>query len=185
MANISLFGLVLIFCITTSPVFCEYYSPTLPYKSEQEKITNLHFFFHDTHSGNNPSAVLVARPNATDSQPRTTFGDVYAVDNPLTAGPEITSELIGNAQGLYVSSDQDSLSLVLYVDFGFVKGEFNGSSLSVLSRNPVLETERELAIVGGKGKFRLAKGFAHLKTYFVNATSGDAIVEYNVTVVHY
>ncbi|XP_065869367.1 dirigent protein 4-like [Euphorbia lathyris] len=178
MAIISLFGLVLIFYITTSPVFCEYYSPTLPYKSEQEKITNLHFFFHDTHSGNNPSAILVARPNATDSQPRTTFGDVYAVDNPLTAGPEITSELIGNAQGLYVSSDQDSLSLVLYVDFGFVKGEFNGSS-------PVLETEGELAIVGGKGKFRLAKGFAHLKTYFVNATSGDAIVEYNVTVVHY
>ena len=70
------------------------------------------------------------------------------------------------------------------MDFGFTQGEFNGSSISVFSRNPITETERELAVVGGRGKFRMAKGFAHLKTYFVNFMSGDAIVEYNVTVIH-
>ncbi|WCJ35774.1 Disease resistance-responsive (dirigent-like protein) family protein [Euphorbia peplus] len=184
MENTSILSLLLIFSITTSPVFSQYYSQTVPYQSPPEKITNLHFFFHDTLSGKNPSAVLVARPNITASQSRTQFGEVYAVDDPLTVGPELTSEVIGNAQGLYVLSGQDLLSLVSYLDFGFTKGEFNGSSISVLSRNPVLETERELAVVGGRGKFRFAKGFAHLKTYFVNA-AGDAIVEYNVTIVHY
>ncbi|XVE67123.1 hypothetical protein DITRI_Ditri08aG0135300 [Diplodiscus trichospermus] len=169
------------------PVFCQYYySDSQPYVPAPEKVTNLHFFLHDTMSGKNPSAVKVARPNVTTAFNDTTssFGSVFATDDPLTVGPELTSEVIGNAQGLWVSTGQDVVSLVVYWDLGFTQGEFNGSSISVFSRNPITQTERELAVVGGRGKFRMAKGFAHLKTYFVNFTSGDAIVEYNVTVIH-
>lgn len=153
----------------------------------KEQVTNLHFFFHDILGGKNPSAVLVAKAKNTtigDKSP-TPFSTVFAVDDPLTVGPELTSEVIGNCQGLYASTGQDNLSLVVYFDFGFTKGEFNGSAISVFSRNPVLETERELAVVGGRGKFRMARGFAQLKTFSVNQTNGDAIVEYNVTVFHY
>ncbi|XVE67122.1 hypothetical protein DITRI_Ditri08aG0135200 [Diplodiscus trichospermus] len=140
----------------------------------------------DQKCGKNPSAVLVARANITvDDKSPSPFSSVFAIDDPLIVGPELTSEVIGNAQGLWVSTGRDIPTLVAYFDFGFTKGEFNGSSISVFSRNPISETERELAVVGGRGKFRMAKGFAQLKTYFVNVTNGDAIVEYNVTVFHY
>ncbi|KAH7664326.1 Dirigent protein [Dioscorea alata] len=153
----------------------------------KEKVTYLHFFLHDIISGSNPTAVLVAKPNNTNvgSGNPTPFGSVFAIDDPLTDGPELSSNVIGNAQGFYVSSSQDKLTLVLAVDFGFTTEEFNGSSISVFSRNPVLENDRELAIVGGRGKFRLARGFAKLHTYSLNGTNGDAIIEYNVTVFHY
>ncbi|KAJ0969024.1 hypothetical protein J5N97_021920 [Dioscorea zingiberensis] len=143
--------------------------------------------FRLARGGAHPTAVLVAKPNGTtivDGNP-TPFGSVFAIDDPITDGPDLDSQVIGNAQGLYVSSDQNKLSLVLFVDFGFTTGEFNGSSISVFSRNPVLEVDRELAVVGGRGKFRLARGFANLRTYSLNGTNGDAIIEYNVTVFHY
>ncbi|XVF45491.1 hypothetical protein PTKIN_Ptkin02bG0210900 [Pterospermum kingtungense] len=102
---------------------------------------------------------------------------------PLTVGPEPTSEVIGNAQGLEVFAGGDTTTVVVYLDYGFTKGDLNGSSISVFSRNPSIERERELAVVGGRAKFRMAEGFAPLKTYFVNQTT--VVVEYNVTVIHY
>ncbi|OMO92807.1 Plant disease resistance response protein [Corchorus olitorius] len=164
-----------------------YYSPSKPYVPPRHKVTQLHFFFHDTISGKNPSAILVARPNfptAFNDTPAP-FGSVFATDNPLTVGPNLTSGVVGNARGLWASTGQDALTLVIYWDLGFTQGKFNGSSISVFSRNPITETERELAIVGGRGKFRMAKGFALLKTYFVDFSTGDAIVECNVTVIHH
>ncbi|PPD81712.1 hypothetical protein GOBAR_DD21337 [Gossypium barbadense] len=160
----------------------DFYSHAGPYVPPPQKVTYLYFFLHDTMSGNNPSAVPIVSPNITTS---TGFGGVIAFDDPLTVGPDITSEVIGNAQGLWVSTGKDVLTLMAYLDIGFTKGEFNGSSISVFSRNPITESERELAVVGGKGKFRMAKGYAQLKTYTVNFKTGDAIVEYNVTVIHY
>lgn len=181
--------ILVVFTVTAMGPGCclGYYSHTLPYVSAPEKVTHLHFFLHDTISGKTPSVVKVARPNITTAFNDTPlpFGHVFATDDPLTVGPDLTSETIGNAQGLWASTGQDVLTLVVYWDLGFTQGEFNGSSISVFSRNPITETEREVAIVGGRGKFRMAKGFANLKTYFVNFTSGDAIVEYNMTVIHY
>ena len=179
---------ILVLSTATILTCCKgYYSDSLPYVPAPEKVTYLHFFLHDTMSGKNPSAVMVARPNMTTAFNDTPspFGSVFATSDPLTVGPDLTSKVVGNAQGLVVSTGQDVLSLVLYLDFGFTQGEFNGSSFSVFSRNPITQTERELAVVGGRGKFRMATGFAQLKTYFVNITSSDAIVEYNVTVIHH
>ncbi|KAE8692634.1 Dirigent protein 4 [Hibiscus syriacus] len=160
-----------------------YYSDDEPHVLAPKKVTKLHFYFHDTLSGKNPSAIIVSRPNTTIAS-NSIFGTVVAIDDPLTVGPEKTSDVVGNAQGLWVSTGRDVPCLTIYMDFGFTKGEFNGSSISVFSRNPITETERELAVVGGRGKFRMAQGFAHLKTYFLNPKNGDAIVEYNVTVIH-
>ncbi|XVF45489.1 hypothetical protein PTKIN_Ptkin02bG0210700 [Pterospermum kingtungense] len=160
-----------------------YYSDTVPYVPPPKKVTHLHFFLQDTLSGKNVSTVLVARPNITN--PPNGFGNVFATNDPLTVDPDPTSEVIGNAQGLDVSTGQDVVTLVLLFDFGFTKGEFKGSSFSVLSRNPILKKERELAVVGGRGKFRMATGFAQLKTCLANGTSGNAIVEYHVTLIHH
>ena len=179
---------MLVLCTAMAPACCQgYYSHSVPYVPSPEKVTHLHFFLHDTMSGKNASAVTVARPNMTTAFSNTPapFGSVLAVDDPITLGPDLTSEIIGNAQGLWVSTGQDVPSLVVYLDFGFTQGKFNGSSFSVFSRNPITQKKRELAVVGGRGKFRMATGFAQLKTYFGNITSGDAIVEYNVTLIHH
>ncbi|MBA0631067.1 hypothetical protein Godav_003097, partial [Gossypium davidsonii] len=76
---------------------------------------------------------------------------------PVTVGPNLTSKVVRNAQGLWVSTDQDVLTLVLYMDFGFTKGELNGYSINIFSRNPIVETERELAVIGGREKFKMEK----------------------------
>ncbi|KAM1794877.1 hypothetical protein ACFX11_035301 [Malus domestica] len=174
--------------VAVTPTHCSYHSHTLPNVHQEEKVTRLHFYLFDIISGDKPSAVEVARPYSTknDSSP-TPFGSVWAIDDPLREGPEATSKVIGNAQGLYVSSVQDEsrLGLVMYVDFGFTEGKFKGSSFSVFSRNPVMETNRELAVVGGRGRFRMARGLAKLKTSYLNVTNGDAIIEYKVTLIHY
>ncbi|KAL8204818.1 hypothetical protein R6Q57_010441 [Mikania cordata] len=69
-------------------------------------------------------------------------------------------------------------------NYVFDDERFNGSTLSVLGRNPVTSPVRELPVVGGTGVFRFASGYAEARTLFVNETNGDAIVEYNVYVLH-
>ncbi|XP_073290789.1 dirigent protein 4-like [Primulina huaijiensis] len=164
-----------------------YYSKTQPFSTLQEKTTHLHFYLHDTLSGKSPTAIQIASPNSTNSKDDPiSFGTLFAIDDPLTEGPELTSKLIGNARGMYLSSSQDDKfsTLVMYVDLGFSTGKFKGSSISVFSRNPITEKHRELAVVGGRGLFRMARGFIEVNTYYLNTTNGDAILEYNVTVVH-
>ncbi|XP_022726903.1 dirigent protein 4-like [Durio zibethinus] len=176
---------ILLLCIPTGPVYSQYYLKTVPCATKEKKVTNLHFFFHGTLGGKNPTAVTVARANITSND--NSFpapSNSIVVDNAsLTIGPEPTSEIIGYAQGLEVFSGQDRTTVVVYLDFGFTKGDLNGSSIGLFSRNPATEKERELAVVGGRGKFRMAKGFALLKTFSLDNIT--LIVEYNVTVIHY
>lgn len=156
--------------------------------AHHEKSTQLHFFLHDTLSGKDPSAALVGRgaahaPRRGDPVP---FSSLYAADDVLTEGPERQSRVVGSAQGLYVSSGKRRLSLVLGMDFELTDGPFNGSAFVVFSRNTVTRpVGRELAIVGGRGAFRMARGYALLRTYYLDSNNGDAIIEYNVTLFHH
>lgn len=149
----------------------------------KEKVTNLHFYYQEKLTGDNATIVLSGRPNDNASANFLTFGAVSVIDAHLTEGEDPNSPLIGHAQGLSVSAGQEQLMLVFVADFGFTAGEFNGSSISILSRNPLLETDRELAVVGGRGMFRMARGFAFL--HAVNVTADITKIEYNVTVFHY
>ncbi|KAK3194842.1 hypothetical protein Dsin_026152 [Dipteronia sinensis] len=78
---------------------------------------------------------MVALPNRTDKSP-TPFGSLFAFDDPLRIGSEPTSEVIGNAQSLYLSSSQDinQFDKMMYADFAFTTGKFKGSSFGVFSR---------------------------------------------------
>ncbi|XP_027103347.1 dirigent protein 22-like [Coffea arabica] len=148
----------------------------------KEKVTRLHFYFHDTVSGKSPTAVTAA--GAKLASP-TMFGLINTADDPMTVGPELNSTLLGRAQGIYASADQNEVGLAMYMNYYFTAGKYRGSTLSLLGRNAGLHSIREMSIVGGTGVFRLARGIATAKTYFVNATTADDIVEYNVVVVHY
>lgn len=155
---------------------CGWYAGSRFLDQKVEKTTNLHFFFHDTISGDNPTAIAIAGP-------QNGFGMTWMADDPLTEGPEITSKLIGRAQGVYGLASQTDAGLLMVLNYVFLDGQFNGSTLSVLGRNPILNNVREMPIVGGTGLFRFARGYARAHTHSYT-DKGDAIVEYNVTVIH-
>ncbi|GAB4853203.1 hypothetical protein Ancab_017390 [Ancistrocladus abbreviatus] len=178
-------AMVLIFFSVIIKTQGKYYSDTQLAEPRKPRKTDLQFYLHGVLSGSDPSAVLVAQPNRTiGAKSATLFGTLYAIDDTNTERPEPYSKVVGHAHGLYLSSSEDKLSLVMYVDFGFTTGKFNGSSISVFSRNPVSEGDIELAVVGGRKEFRMAKGFAQLKTHSFNTTAGDAVIKYKVTVYH-
>ncbi|KAL6124948.1 hypothetical protein ACLB2K_077456 [Fragaria x ananassa] len=58
-------------------------------------------------------------------------------------------------------------------------------TLSILGRNPFKNAMREMPIVGGSGVFRYARGYALARTFSFNPKTGDAVVQYNVSVLHY
>ncbi|KAJ7971411.1 Dirigent protein [Quillaja saponaria] len=151
---------------------------------KREKLSHLHFYFHDIVSGRNPTAVRVAEADVTNSS-STLFGATVMIDDPLTVQPEISSKLVGRAQGIYASASQTEAGLLMVLNFAFMEGKYNGSTLSVLGRNMVFSTVRELPIVGGSGLFRFARGYAQARTHWFDLKTGDAVVEYNAYVFHY
>ncbi|XVF24220.1 hypothetical protein REPUB_Repub13aG0109000 [Reevesia pubescens] len=146
-----------------------------------EKMTRLHFYFHDIVSGKNPTAMQIIRPQ---NKSVGSFGTTFIVDDPLTEKPEPTSKLVGRAQGIYALASQHDIGLLMVMNFVFSEGIYNGSAISILGRNAVLNIVREMPIVGGSGIFRFARGYALAKTVWFDQ-KGDAVVQYNVSVVHY
>ncbi|KAI3448835.1 hypothetical protein Pfo_005500 [Paulownia fortunei] len=143
-----------------------------------EKASHLHFYFHDIVGGKHPTAITVAGP-------KNAFGSTVIIDDPLTEGPEPGSKVVGRAQGMYSMSSQDGAALLMVINLAFKEGKYSGSSLSILGSNQFLEAVREMPIVGGSGVFRFARGYALAKTERFNVETGDAVVEYNVFVMHH
>lgn len=150
----------------------------------EEKTTHLHFYFHDRLAGTNATAVSVASASTTSSS-ATGFGGVAVVDDPLTEGPEVTSKLLGRGQGLYAGVGQEQHVLLMVLTFVFQTGKYNGSSLTLVGNDPIFDTVREMPILGGSGVFRLARGYALLRTITAFSSPGNVTVEHNVTVYHY
>ncbi|PON36252.1 Disease resistance response protein [Trema orientale] len=164
----------------------QYYKNLSPKKLElkQEKLTHLHFYFHDIVSGPKPTAVVVATAKSTNSS-STGFGIVAVLDDLLTGGPEPTSKPVGRAQGITSSASHSEIGLLMVLNYVFTEGKYNGSTLSILGRNAVFSAVREMPIVGGSGLFRFARGYAQARTHTFNTTTRNAVVEYNVYVLHY
>lgn len=153
---------------------------------QQKKVTqanntkHLHFFFHDILSGKNPTAVnIITPPDGSISS----FGRTMMIDDALTEGKESSSKVIGRAQGFYSVASQSDFAFLMVMTLSFVDGEYSGSTLSILGRNPVMNDVREMPVVGGTGKFRFARGYALAHTVWFDASTGDATVEYNVYVL--
>ncbi|XP_030547564.1 dirigent protein 22-like [Rhodamnia argentea] len=151
---------------------------TIPRK---EKLTHIHFFFHDILTGPNPSAITIVPPRSNLS---TLFGQVCVIDDPLTMGPDLNSGIIGRAQGLYSSASQEEAALLLAMNLVFTEGEHKGSTLTVLGRNSIFMKVREMPVIGGTGVFRFARGYVNARTYQFDMKTGLTIVEYDVYVWH-
>ncbi|XVF00914.1 hypothetical protein REPUB_Repub04eG0043000 [Reevesia pubescens] len=168
-------------CINEGSEEVDAWFQKLPYA--KEKVTKFHFFFHDRFAGKNVTSVRVAHA-ANTAKSATNFGLVFIMDDPLTEGLKPTSKELGRAQGLYAFSGQEELSLLMAMNLVFTSGEYNGSTLTVLGRNPAVP-HREFPIIGGSGVFRLARGVASARLRSFNMTTGKALIEYNVVVIHY
>ncbi|GMJ11865.1 hypothetical protein HRI_004855700 [Hibiscus trionum] len=178
---ISFFTFFSAFLITTNGQFSSESVITTSTK-RMEKTTRLHFYFHDNVSGKNPTAVKITRPHNKSAG---SFGTAYMADDPLTEKAESSSKLVGRAQGIYASASQHDAGLLMVMNFAFSEGTYNGSTLSILGRNEIFHTVREIPVVGGTGIFRFARGYALAKTVWYSIQDGNAVVEYNVSVVHY
>lgn len=152
-------------------------------QSPKEKLSHFKFYWHDIVSGPNPSSVAVVPPPWKNST--TAFGLVNMIENPLTLGPTMGSKLVGKAQGFYASSSQSEVDLLMAMNFAITEGKFNGSTITILGRNPVFNEVREMPVIGGSGLFRFARGYAQLRTHWFSPKTKDAIVEYNIYVLHY
>ncbi|CAH9082898.1 unnamed protein product [Cuscuta epithymum] len=151
---------------------------------KKEKASHFRFYWHDVLSGTKPTSVIVIPP-AKNSSPMTIFGQTNMMDNPLTIGPDLSSKCVGRAQGIYAAAGQDELGFLMVMNLAFIEGKYNGSTLTVLGRNPALQKVRELSIVGGSGLFRFARGYVEARTQWLDLKTGDATVQYDAYVLHY
>ncbi|CAA7396803.1 unnamed protein product [Spirodela intermedia] len=148
-----------------------------------QRQSHLRVYFHDIVSGRSPTVVQIARAARTNAS-ATFFGAAYVMDDPLTEGQEMSSRLVGRAQGLYVSASQRELGLIMAMNFVFTDGRYKGSTITLLGRNTPFSKVRELPVIAGSGLFRFATGYCRLTTHRLDLTTGDAVVEYNIFLLH-
>ncbi|PON76177.1 Disease resistance response protein [Parasponia andersonii] len=183
--TLTLFIFLIIFSFLSLTI--AYDNNTIPENNlgfKREKLTHLHFYIQDVVSGRNPSFVQVAEA-ATTNASSVSFGMVTVVDELLTAGPEPTSKQVGRVQGMIAFASQSEVGLLMTLNYVFTEGKYNGSTISILGRKANSLTVNEMPIVGGSGLFKFARGYAQLRPYKFNATSSDAVFEYNFYVLHY
>ncbi|XP_013591851.1 PREDICTED: dirigent protein 22-like isoform X2 [Brassica oleracea var. oleracea] len=147
----------------------------------KEKLTHLRVYWHDVISGPNPSAIVIKKHVAKNSF----FLVVTMIDNALTSDVPINSTLVGQAQGFYAGASQHETSFLMAMNFAFKIGKYNGSTITILGRNTIFSEVRKMPVVGGRGIFRLARGYVELRTKWFDQQSGDATVDDNCFVLHY
>lgn len=145
--------------------------------------THLHFFMHDVVAGSNPTAVQVVKGAAAAGStivPGMAFGDTSVIDDALTETSSPTSAAVGRAQGFYMMSSQSGVVLMVCANLLLTTGDHNGSTIAVVGRDDVMTDVRELSVVGGTGKFRMATGYVLWKT--TSMSGPDATIELDVYV---
>ncbi|CAA2940352.1 Hypothetical predicted protein [Olea europaea subsp. europaea] len=126
----------------------------------------------------------LAQPPAAKAELATSFGQIKVLDDLLTAGPDRNSKRVGRVQGLITSADFQESALKMNLNFIFTSGQYNGSTLCMLGRNPLGNQYRELAIVGCTGVFRMARGYAITNTYSYDVITNYGVLEYNIYVAY-
>ncbi|KAK6232321.1 hypothetical protein SCA6_002394 [Theobroma cacao] len=170
----SIFFLVLFAIISFSTIaivhqsdefFSRYISP-LSIGCKRQKLSHLYFYFHDTVFDKNAIVIRIAEAPSTNSS--SSFFRAEIMDDPLMIKPDVNSKMVGRAQGIYAFASQTNFSL--------------GSTFSVLGRNKVVSTMREMSIVGGIRVFRLAHGYVEARTHTFDLKTCNVVVECNVYV---
>ncbi|KAL0311230.1 UNVERIFIED_CONTAM: Dirigent protein 23 [Sesamum angustifolium] len=150
----------------------------------QHKETEMTLYFQDYSGGPNATVIeITGHPDGVLSF--TKFGAIFCTDDPVTEGFSESSAQIARAQGLYVTSALDGSNTHVLISIVFTNEEYKGSTLEVQGSSAQFERVREVAVVGGTGKFRLARGYATFETIHYDHALSYAVIRCNVTVLHY
>lgn len=91
------------------------------------------------------------------------FGTITVIDDVLTRAPELGSQRIGKAQGVYVASSADGTTQMMAFTALFEGGEY-GDSVNFFGIFRIGSPMSKLSITGGTGKFKNACGFAEVRS---------------------
>ncbi|KZV19472.1 dirigent protein 18-like [Dorcoceras hygrometricum] len=91
------------------------------------------------------------------------FGTITVIDDLLTLAPELGSQQVGKAQGVYVASSADGASQLMAFTAMMEGGEY-GDSLNFFGVFNIGSTMSRLSVTGGTGKFKNACGFAEVRS---------------------
>lgn len=101
------------------------------------------------------------------------FGTITVIDDTLTNSPELGSQQLGKAQGIYVASSADGSTQMMAFTAMFEGGEF-GDSLNFYGIYRIGSAMSRLSVTGGTGKFKNAIGFAEVRGLI---PSGQAVTD--------
>lgn len=174
------FKLIVIFILAT--VTC-----TSSAAHGQLKETTMSLYFQDYSGGPNATVMQVNSGGLSDDGALKflEFGSLFVTDDPITEEFDSGSAEVARGQGLYVTSALDGKIAHVVISVIFTGGEYSGSTLQVQGASPQLEKVREVAVVGGTGNFRFARGYATFETVHFNLENYHAVIQFNVTVQHY
>ncbi|XP_061375848.1 dirigent protein 22-like [Gastrolobium bilobum] len=151
---------------------------------KKKNFSQFRFYWQDIVVGNNVTSVAIVPP-LPKYNPVNAFGLVRIFDNALTLGPELSSKLVGRAEGFYASTSPTQLDFLVVMSFALFEGRYNGSSITIAGRDVVSNTVREMPVIGGSGVFRFSTGYAEARTHFFDPKTDNAVLEFNVYVFHY
>ncbi|CAM8887772.1 hypothetical protein QQ045_026138 [Rhodiola kirilowii] len=151
------------------------------------KKTEMSFYMHDYETQqkeeNITNIVIAGNPKA--KWYILTFGSLYAYDDAITTTIDRKSTELGRAQGIYVNTALDGSDLHILVSFVFTNKEYNGSTIEIQGADRFFLPSREVSVVSGTGKFRMARGWASIETVMIDIPNLNAILRWNLTVFHY
>ncbi|KAL5219127.1 hypothetical protein ABZP36_019811 [Zizania latifolia] len=90
------------------------------------------------------------------------FGTITVIDDVLTSGPDLGTQPLGRAQGVYVASAADGSAQMMAFTAMMEGGEY-GDTLNFFGVYKVGTAMCRLSITGGTGKFKGACGFAEVR----------------------
>ncbi|KAF9606715.1 hypothetical protein IFM89_028091, partial [Coptis chinensis] len=118
-----------------------------------------------TFAGNSNAQTVNGRRTGTQLGPDGLglgFGTITVIDDMLTSGPDLGSQSIGKAQGVYVASSADGTTQMMAFSAMIEGGEY-GDSLNFYGVYKIGSTIAGLSVTSGTGKFKNASGFAEVR----------------------
>lgn len=91
------------------------------------------------------------------------FGTITVIDDILTSSPDLGSQTLGKAQGVYVASSADGTSQMMAFTALIEGGEYN-DNLNFYGVYKIGSTVSYLSVTGGTGKFKSAYGVAEVRS---------------------
>ncbi|XP_010527489.1 PREDICTED: dirigent protein 16 [Tarenaya hassleriana] len=90
------------------------------------------------------------------------FGTITVIDDIVTSGPDLGSQPLGKAQGVYVASSADGSTQMMAFTAMFEGGEYN-DNLNFYGVYRIGSAMSHLSVTGGTGRFKNACGFAEIR----------------------